>query len=151
MLTAAFARHMAAAEPELFGRFDAPGAGIFLEELPDRPAAAIAVMLKPGRVEYGVPDGYNYESIQILVRRPENSSGGGRVRNGLTVANSIRDFFNGLRHITLAEGTDDEVRLIWCLSDDSSPTNIGNDANGVPRWSLRFTTQTAHDTAHSIV
>lgn len=142
------ARQMAAAEPVLYGKYDEHGAGIFLEQLPEKPSNAIAVMFKPGRAEYGAPDGYDRESVQMLVRRDNT---GGRARTGYDVAKSIRDFFDGLRHVTLAEGTPDETRLVWCLADDSGPTNIGDDANGVPRWSLRFTTLTVHDTAHSIL
>lgn len=147
MLTAAIARHLAELDPDLFGTFDEPGASIHLEQLPDEPVDAVGIFARPGPLDDNL-DGYDYEAVQILVRR---DASGGRARSGYTVAKAIRDRLNGLRHVTLAPGTADEVRLVKCLTDDSGPYNLGDDANGRPRWAIRFTTQTAHDTEHSIV
>lgn len=147
MLTAAFARHIADLDPDRYGTFDVPGASIALQDMPVA-VDGIGVFVKPGRVEYGVPDGYDYESIQIIVRRDKAR---GRARSGYEVAKDLRDALHGLRHVDLAPGTEDEVRLIRCLADDNGPTDLGVDANGHRRWSLRFDTQTAHDTDHSIV
>lgn len=142
MLTAGLARHLA----ELgHGTYDEVGASIHLEELPAQPPDAVAVAFKPGPVD-NAADGYERPSIQIVVRQ---TTGQGRARRGYTKAAAIRDDLNGLTRTTLAAGTDDEVRLVWLLSDDNGPTNIGDDANGIPRWSLRFTSCVAHDTAHT--
>lgn len=147
MLTAAFARHLAALDPESFGTFDVADATIHLDQLPDQPADAIGIFARPGPVD-DMLDGYDREAIQILVRRDPAP---GRARTGYEVAKDIRDALNGLRHVTLAPDTPDEVRLVKCIADDSGPYNLGDDPNARPRWSLRFTTQTVHDTAHSIV
>lgn len=148
MLIAAIARHLATLNPALYGKFDAVGATIHVEGLPPEPQDAIGIFTKPGPVQGGVPDGYDYESFQVVVRRSNTK---GLARSGYDVAKKIRDDLNGLRHIDLATGTEDAVRLIWCISDDVGPYSIGVDANGLPRWALRFNTQTAHDTAHAIV
>lgn len=148
MLTAAIARYLADLDETVYGTFSTTEAStIHLEELPEKPVDAIAVAFKTGPPD-NTGDGYAREALQIIVRRQNTA---GRSRTGYDVARSIRDALDGLRYVTLAEGTDDEVRLCWCLADDSGPVNLGDDANGVPRWSLRFTTLTKHDTAHSIV
>lgn len=131
MLTAALAHWLDTQGLGVFGR---AGTNLFLEELPSSPVDAVAVGFKasPG------PDlsGYDRQGIQLTVR---HKTGSGRTRPGWTRANELRDALHGLRHITLAPGTPDEQRVVWCLSDDAGPTNLGDDAIGVPRWSLRFT------------
>lgn len=142
MLTSALARHLAALGRGTYGQ---AGASIHLEELPATPVDATAVAFKPGPVDNQL-DGYARPAVQILVRRGGTS---GRARTGYTAAVQIRDDLNGLHHVTLAAGTDDETRVISLVSDDAGPTNLGDDANGVPRWSLRFVALVGHDTAHS--
>lgn len=142
MLTSALARLL---DDLGHGTYGVAGASIHLEELPGKPANAISVAFKPGPVDNRA-DGYARPSVQIVVRQSNTT---GRARSGYAIAMAIRDDLNGLTHTTLAEGTDDEVRVVWLMSDDNGPTNIGDDGNGTPRWSLRFTSLIAHDTAHS--
>lgn len=144
MLTSAIARHLATLG---FGTYNVAGASIQLEQLPASPVDAIAVAFKTGPAD-SAGDGYAREALQIIVRR---SITAGKARTGYEAARTVRDALDGLRHVTLAAATPDEVRLVWMLADDSGPTNLGDDANGIPRWSLRFTTLTVHDTANSIV
>jgi hypothetical protein len=147
MLTAAVARYLADLAPAVYGTYGVAGSTIHVEDLPATPVDGIGIYFKTAPVD-NAGDGYAREAFQIVVRRTNTT---GRARSGYEVAKSVRDTLDGLRYVTLAEGTDDEVQLRWCLSDDSGPTNLGDDANGVPRWSLRFTTLAKHDTAHSIV
>jgi hypothetical protein len=142
MLTAAVARFL---DDLGHGTYDVAGATIHLEELPAQPPNAVSVAFKTGPVD-NTADGYARNSIAIVVRQSNTT---GRARSGYDKALAIRDDLNGLKHQVLAAGTDDETRLIWMLSDDGGPTNLGDDSNGTPRWSLRFTALIAHDTAHT--
>lgn len=130
VLTAAIAHWLDAQGHGVYGR---AGTNLFLEELPSSPVDAVSVGVKaaPG------PDlsGYDRQGIQVVVR---HKTGNGRARPGYERAQQLRDALHGLRHTTLAEGTPDEVRVVWCLADDGGPTNLGDDGTGVPRWSLRF-------------
>lgn len=147
MLTAAIARHLNELGHGTFDPDSETEDSIHLEELPVKPVDAVSVAFKPGPTDNTV-DGYAREAIAVVVRRPNTT---GRARSGYDLARAIRDDLNGLTHTTLAAGTVDETRVVWLMSDDGGPTNIGDDSNGTPRWSLRFYALTAHDTAHTKV
>lgn len=143
MLTVAIARYLGTREIGL--HYGPTQWNIGLEELPALDDAA-AVLLKTAPV--GDYSDSKLSGVQILVRW---ATGPGTARPGYDKAIEIRDELHGLRHITLDPGGDAETRLLWMRSDGDQPLNLGDDANGQPRWSLRFLAATTHDTALTIL
>lgn len=146
MLTAAIARHLTTSHPELGLVYDADGTNQFLQELPNAPTDAVAWLFSvspPADLSDTRVSG-----LQAIVRW---TAGTGRARSGYQVARSILDTLHGLHGITLAPGTEDETVLVSLLADTAEPINLGDDTNGVPRWSLRFQAQTVAVTAHTIL
>lgn len=147
MLTAALATYLDSLGLVVFGR---AGADCGIEAFPPKPADAISIGLKPGD-----PDdlsGDVVRGIAIMVRQASADAQGRVARPGWARATAIRAALHGLRHTTLAAGTDDEQRIHWCVSDDVEPTSLGTDQTGARLWGLRFRVQTAApDTAWSTV
>jgi hypothetical protein len=133
MIQAAVAKYLAERGHGTYGQ---AGADLFLERLPAEPADATAVYVKPAPP--GDYSDHQPVGLQIIVRRSPAPGGGDRTRRGYDDAVAIRAELHGLRHITLDEAGPDETRVVWLRADDARPTNLGDDTNGVPRWSLRF-------------
>lgn len=139
MLTAAAARRLAVLLPWV--KYGGPGTTAFLETLPPEPATAVGLFAEAGRA----PDRFRRPAIQVLVRG--DNTPGNRARSGHALAMQVLDALDGDSHVTWAPGTDDEVRVAWCLSQQSGPVSLGDDDNGVPRWSVRFDVELAGERA----
>jgi hypothetical protein len=139
VITAAFLRYLDDAGLLVYGR---DGADAFLEDLPDVPVAAVAAFARPGGAETDGGHGYDEPGVQLLVRGdPDDPDTPGRARSGFGRASAIRAALHGLHSVTLAEGTEDEVWLVQCLATQSQPTNLGDDPDDRPRWSIDFRTE----------
>jgi hypothetical protein len=128
MLTAALAHYL---DDQGLGVYGKPGTDMFLESLPPDPVEAVGIYAEPGSKS----DRFRRPGVQIIVR---GSVEGGRARAGYARAASILDALDVLTHTTWAPFTDDEVRIAWCMARQAQPVSIGDDDNGVPRWSVRF-------------
>ena len=124
--------------------FGAAGASIHLGDLPPRPPTAIAVY--PKTAPPGDFSQVRNQAVQVVVRVDATGQ-----RPGYQKACAVRDELHGLRRVTLAEGTEDETRLVWLKADGDEPLPLGADSTGAQRWSLRFVAQTVHDTALTIL
>lgn len=133
MLTAALAHYLDDQGLVTYGR---TGADAFLEALPPDPVEAVGLYAEPGRKV----DRFRRPSVQVIVR---GTSTGARARTGHTRAQAILDALDVLTHTTWGAGTADEVRVAWCMSQQAGPVSIGDDDNGVPRWSVRFDVELA--------
>jgi hypothetical protein len=124
------------------------GTDAFLEDMPDKPVAAVAAFARPGGAETDGGHGYDEPAVQLLIRGDKtNPQTPGRARSGYDRALAIRDALHGLSGVTLAEGTDDEVYVVQCLATQSEPTNIGDDPDDRPRWSVPFRLEVFRPTA----
>jgi hypothetical protein len=113
------------------------GADAFLEELPDKPVAAVGAFARPGAADTDGGNGYDSPGVQFLVRGdPDDPQTPGRAGSGFTRAADIRKALHGLTSLTLAEGTADEVWLVQCLAVQSQPVSLGVDADNRPKWSV---------------
>ena len=108
------------------------GADCFLEDIAPEPADAVGIYTRTGP-EPDVKHAYDAPRLQVVVRADGSS---GRAREGFTRAQAIRDAVHGLRHVTWAQGTEDELRVIECRALSSLPLNLGDDDQGRPRWSV---------------
>lgn len=135
MLSAALARHLDALD---LVTFDAPGADAFLEDLPSDPVDAVGIFTQAGPR----PVLLRRPVVQVLVRADPNASTG-RARTGFERAQAILEALDGTGHAVWGAGSVDEVRVAWCLAQQSSPVDIGVDENGAPRWSVRFDVEVA--------
>lgn len=125
--------------------FDAAGADCFLEKLPPEPVDAVAVYARQGPAGDLTP--YVWLGAQVVVR---SSGAGGDARAGYERALGIHDELNGLRHVTLAPGTADELRLIRCLALHDAPVSLDRDAEDRIRWSLLFSLYVVRPGTHSL-
>lgn len=128
--TASIARHLAAEGAVVFGQ---AGANCFLETLPDTPADAVAVFTLPGGGDDYQP--WGMAGAQLIVRA---DGSGGAAREGYERAADLRTMLHGLRHVTLAPGTADELRLVWCKAQTRLPVGLGRDAEQRHKWSVGF-------------
>lgn len=128
--------------------YGTPGTDAFLEDLPDKPVAAVAAFARPGGAETDGGHGYDEPAVQFLIRGDRtNPTTPGRARAGYGRAQAIRDALHGLAGVTIAEGTDDETYIVQCLATQSEPTNIGDDPDDRPRWSVPFRLEVFRPTA----
>ena len=142
MIQVALCKYLAA---QGHGTHGVAGSSLTVEQLPTSPLNAACVAMKtapPG--DYG---DQKTEGIQIIVR---GDKAAGR-KPSYDRAVAIRDQLHGLRKITLDDGGADETRLLWMRSDGDTPVNLGDDANGNPRWSLRFLAGVFVVTANTIL
>lgn len=124
------------------------GNDFYLEDLPDKPVAAVAAFTRPGGAETDGGHGYDEPAVQLLVRGDHTSpQTPGRARSGYQRARAIRDALHGLSSVTLAPGTEDEVYVVQLLATASEPTNIGDDPDNRPRWSVTFRAEVYRPTA----
>lgn len=128
MHTAALARYL---DSRGLVVFDATGADCFLEDLPPEPVNAVGVYTR--QAPAGDLDPYVWTGAQLVVRADGSA---GDAATGYARAEELRDELNGLRHVTLAPGTADEVRLIRCLALHDNPVGLGKDKAGYHRWSV---------------
>lgn len=136
MITAALFLYLDTLGLVTYGR---TGADAFLEDMPDTPVAAVAGFVRPGGAETDGGNGYDEPAVQFLVRGDKNNPlTPGRARSGYQRAGAIRDALHGLSGVTLAPGTEDQVYVVQCLATQSEPTNIGDDPDDRPRWSIPF-------------
>lgn len=142
MLTAAFARYL---DAQSLVVFDRDGADCFVETLPAEPVDAVGLWSRPG--PHADLTELSRSGLQAVVRSTPDT---GRARAGYTRCVALRDALHGLRHVTLAPGTEDEARLISCIARTDEPVNLGDDTNGRPRWSITFDLQTVHATPLTI-
>jgi hypothetical protein len=134
MIAAALLRYLDAKGLVVFGR---TGTNAFLETMPDKPVRSVAAFTRGGGAGTDGGHGYDEPAVQFLVRTDPKAQGAtGRARDGYVWASQIRDALHGLSGVTIAAGTDDEVYVVQCLATQSEPTNIGDDADDRPRWSV---------------
>lgn len=145
MISAALLHYLDSLGLVVFGR---AGNDAFLEDLPDKPVAAVAVFARPGGADTDGGHGYDEPAVQFLVRGDHTSAATpGRARAGHTRAVAIRDALHGLAGVTIAKGTPDEAYVVQCLATQSEPTNIGDDPDDRPRWSIAFRMETYRPSA----
>lgn len=145
MFSSAVLRHLDTLGLLTYGR---AGTDAFLEDLPDKPVAAVAAFARPGGADTDGGHGYDEPGVQLLVRGDKtNPATPGRARSGYTRAQAIRDALHGLSGVTLAEGTEDEVYVVQMLATTSEPVNIGDDPDDRPRWSVTFRSEVFRPTA----
>lgn len=145
MITAAFLTYLDARGVLVYGR---TGNDAFLEDLPDKPVAAVAAYSRPGGAETDGGNGYDEPGVQFVVRGDKaNPATPGRARAGYGRAKRIRDELHGLSGVLLAPGTADEVWLVQCLATTSEPVNLGDDPDDRPRWTVDFRTEVYRPTA----
>ncbi|TFV91407.1 minor capsid protein [Blastococcus sp. CT_GayMR16] len=145
MISSALLQYLDSIGIVVYGR---TGNDAFLEDLPDQPVAAVAAFTRPGGADTDGGHGYDEPAVQFLVRgNKANPATPGRARAGYTRAVAIRDALHGLSGVTIAEGTDDEVYVVQCLATQSEPTNIGDDPDDRPRWSVPFRLEVYRPTA----
>lgn len=133
MLTAALAHYL---DEQGLGVYGRAGTDVFLEHLPAEPVAAVGLYLEPGQRA----GRFRRPGIQVIVR---GTTDGSRARTGYTRAVGILKALDVLTHTTWAEFTDDAVRVAWCMARQATPVSLGEDDDGVPRWSLRFDVELA--------
>ena len=142
MLTAALARHLHASGLAQYDPDDPDDPDVettaFLEDLPAQPAAALGIYATGGNAPSGAV-GMRRPGVQVIVRGDRHN---GRARSGYEVAEAILEALDGSGHVVWGAGTPDAVRVAWCLAKQSAPINLGDDANGSPRWSVRFDVET---------
>lgn len=142
MIQAALCKYLAT---QGHGTHGVPGSSLTIEQLPTAPVVAACVATKTAPAgDYG---DQKTEGIQIIVRGTKGEG----TRPSYQRAIAIRDNLHGLRKITLDDGGPDETRVLWIRSDGDTPVNLGDDANGNPRWSLRFLAGTFVVTANTIL
>lgn len=145
MITSAVGHYLDSLGLVVYGR---TGNNYFLEDLPDQPVAAVAAFARPGGAETDGGHGYDEPALQLLVRGDKaNPQTPGRARAGYGRARAIRDALHGLAGVTMATGTPDEVYVVQCLATQSEPTNIGDDPDDRPRWSVPFRLEVFRPTA----
>lgn len=110
-----------------------PGTDAFLEGMRDLPVEQVVAFVRPGAGETDGGHGYDEPGVQLLVRGATGSA-----RDGYERAVTLRDALHGLSGVTLAPGTPDEVYVVQCVATQSVPTNLGDDPDGRPRWSIPF-------------
>lgn len=143
MHTAAIARHLHSLGAVVF---DQVGADCFLETLPTEPVDAVAVMSLPGgRDDY---EQWGRAGFQLVVRADGTT---GQAREGYERAADLRAVLHGLRHVTLAPGTGDELRLVWCRAETRTPVSLGRDPEQRVKWAVTFDALVELPTDHTIV
>lgn len=141
MYLAALARHLDAAGLVVYGR---TGADCFLETLPASPVAAVGLFSVPRAGDDLSP--WGEVSAQLVVRADTDSA-----RTGHERAATLRAALHGLRHVTLAPATPDELRLVWCVAQSRFPVSLGRDPEQRVKWSVRLDLMVTAPSTHTIV
>lgn len=111
----------------------------YVEELPDSPDLAVAVITRPSFPAADL-SGYELPELQVVVRHSVDNEAG-RHRPGWTLAEQIRTALhrNEIHEpSTWAAGTEDELHVLTCTASSSAPVSLGPDQAGRPRWSNNF-------------
>lgn len=114
--TAAFARHLHVEGAVVFGE---AGADCFLETLPLEPVDAVGVYDSPRGGD--TFDRWGPLGVKLIVRA---DGSGGDAREGYERAADLRAILHGLSHETLAPGTPDELRMVWCKAQTRAPVSL---------------------------
>lgn len=117
---------------------DAADGTIYLEKLPQTPAAAIGIF-SVGGFEASGTHGYDLPVISVQVRGAAHD-----VPGALAKSAEVYAALQGLHSTTLPDGT----YVVSCKGLQSGPNFIGFDDNDRPGYSLNFSLETRNVTTH---
>ncbi|HEU5475713.1 MAG TPA: minor capsid protein [Actinophytocola sp.] len=114
------------------------GSGVpcFVETLPATPDDAVCIRTRPG---FPTQDLSGYETPEFQVERRA------AVGTGNTGARHAEEIRRALQHKdteTWAPSTPDELSVLWCEANETSPVPLGADQTGRLSWSVSFQIET---------
>jgi len=115
----------------------------FIHRMPPEPDEAVMVTAYGANpVEGSTALGYDEPTVQVRVRGTTDP------RNGEARAQAIYGALQGLCHVTMAEGTDDELRVISCRSPQTGPAYMGADQAGRHEYAVNTALHVRAQTQH---
>lgn len=136
MISAAVARELAALGFVDYGGVGSTGVPCGLEDMPDTPDIAVAVITRSSFPREYQNWQYARPEFQVVVRHPGVQ--GARSRPGYSLCERILWALDGDRDQVWAASTVDEVAVYQCLANASAPLPLGPDVKQRPRWSVSF-------------
>jgi hypothetical protein len=104
---------------------EADGGDCFIHHLPDQPDEAVMVTAYGANpVEGATALGYDEPTLQVHVRSTTDPA------PGEARAQDVYGELQGLSHVTMAEGTGHETRVIECRCPQTGPVYLGRDQKG---------------------
>lgn len=142
VIAAALARQIAALG---LGTYEGVGTGapIALGDgngMPPNPNAHWAVYTLPSFPRAEPTIDYETPEVQAVYRTAADASP--LARPGAEMVDRLRRALDGTDNTRWAESTVDEVDVLTCNANSSSPVPLGPDSLGRPRWSVSFQLET---------
>ena len=119
------------------------GGDCFVHHLPDEPEEAVSVTAYGANaVTASDALGYDEPTVQVRVRGTQDPS------TGEARAQAIYGALQGLTHVTMAAGTEHEVRVISVDCPQTGPIYMGTDERGRHEYVVNTALHVRAETAH---